>query len=153
MDKFTETENIGRNKFQSWLEAVGITDYKFSEDKFDCIDCIFTKKDVKIAVEIKVRDEKYKNYTTHFIESVKFNNMNQLVENGEVSKAIYANFFGDWLYIYNLEKIDKEQTSVINAPITTAVYNGRKDKLMIEIPSNIASKFKNENGLWKKLKA
>ncbi|WP_019539815.1 hypothetical protein [Proteiniphilum acetatigenes] len=80
------------------------------------------------------------------MELDKYNRMTELIDNNLIDSGIYANFFGDdYLYIYNLSRIDKNQISIINAPVTSAEDNGRRNKTMIEISTEKAQIFKKEN--------
>lgn len=44
-DKFTEMELLGRDKFESLLIQKGITNYYFTPDKYNPVDCYFVGKD------------------------------------------------------------------------------------------------------------
>lgn len=41
MDEFTRNEIIGRVKFKSLLKQVGITNYYFTPEKYNPVDCYF----------------------------------------------------------------------------------------------------------------
>lgn len=154
MDKFLEAENIGRNNFKSWLEAIGVTDYEFTEDSYDPVDCNFTFKGYNITSEIKVRDIKYKDYPTHFMELSKYKAMTKYLRDNNKDLGLYANFFGDcWLYTYQLQNIDIVNTSQINLVATTVSDNGYKNKDIIEIPVDVANIYYRENkeSKWTKL--
>ena len=44
MDNFSKMELVGRDKFESLLLQKGITDYNFTTDKYDPVDCYFLGK-------------------------------------------------------------------------------------------------------------
>ena len=60
-DSFTKTELLGRGLFKSFLKEKGFTDYKFTEGKFDKVDC-FINAERKWEVEIKVRADSAEGY-------------------------------------------------------------------------------------------
>lgn len=154
MNKFLEAENIGRNNFKSWLEAIGVTDYEFSEDNYDPVDCNFTFKGYNIISEIKVRDIKYKDYPTHLMELSKYKAMVKYMRNNNKDLGLYVNFFGDnWLYTYQLQRIDVSNIANMNLVKTTVADNGYKNKDIIEIPVDIANIYYRENkeSKWIKL--
>lgn len=43
-DKFSEMELLGRDKFESLLQQRGITNYYFTSDKYNPVDCYFVGK-------------------------------------------------------------------------------------------------------------
>lgn len=148
MSKFTESEIIGRNKFKSWLDAIGATDIEFTKELYCAVDCVFTYKNIRFAAEIKVRAEKYKDYDTHMLEQSKLTGMILYKEeNKEIDKIIYTNFFGDWLYIYGLK--NWYETETMELARTTAVYSGVRDKEIIWLEADKAIKFK-KGEQWEK---
>lgn len=69
-DNFTKNELLGRGLFESFLKQKGITDYCFTEGKFDKVDCFFNYTN-RWEVEIKVRADSAENYSTLFLEYAK----------------------------------------------------------------------------------
>lgn len=154
MNKFQQSEKVGRDYFKSWLDQLNATDIEFAEDDYSCIDCNFKYKDYNFTAEIKVRDEKYRDYPTHYLEYKKYDSvMGYKIDNNKDS-ALYANFFGEnWLYIYQLHHINPDNNKVIELPKTTAGYQAKKEKRTIEIPTDKAQVFYRENkeSKWIKL--
>ena len=106
MDKFQELENKGRKLIESFLKQANITDWQPTEGKYDWVDGYFTHKGNKVVAEIKVRDIKYKDYSTHLMELDKFMNMTKAKIDNDCALGLYFNFFGDDdLYIYNIRDI------------------------------------------------
>lgn len=152
MNKFQQAENKGREYFKSWLEAIGVEEYTFAPNEYDVVDCDFEFKDKRLTTEIKVRNPKYRTYETHIMELTKYNNMMKYIKDNNMDGGIYANFFGeDWLYVYNINKIDITEIESIRAPRTTAGYQGRINKDMINLPINTAQIFNKVNDKWTRI--
>jgi len=62
---------------------------------YDVVDVCFEYSNKTIVAEIKVRDEKYRNYTTHFMELNKYINVTNYVDANDKDGALYMNFFGE----------------------------------------------------------
>ena len=154
MDKFKETEIIGREYCIDWLKEIGATDIKFTEDRYDVVDVCFNYAGKSIAAEIKVRDEKYRKYTTHFMELSKYINVTNYVDTNDKDGALYMNFFGEnWLYIYKVNQINTNFIKNWDLVRTTAEDRGTRMKEIIEIPTNIAQVYHrlNKESKWKRV--
>lgn len=155
MNKFTQAENKGRKLMQSWLDWLNATNITFTEDQYSVVDCIFDFKDNTVVSEIKVRDKKFREYPTHYMEKIKYDNMlKYMIDNGG-DLGLYINFFGDnWCYTYQLHKIAHIQTNTYNLRKTTSGYQKPIPKEIIEIPTDIANIYYRENTetQWKKIK-
>lgn len=155
MNKFKESELIGRKYCKSWLDEVGAINVEFTKDKWDVVDVCFEYSNKSIAAEIKVRDEKYRKYKTHFMELNKLINVTNYVDKNNKDGALYMNFFGEnWLYIYKVSQISTNNIKNWNLVVTTAEDNGSKMKDIIEIPTNLAQIYNrlNKESQWKRVK-
>ena len=79
-DNFTKTELLGRGLFESFLKEKGIVDFKFTEGKYDKVDC-FINANKRWEVEIKVRADSAESYSTLFLEATKLKAMMELIKN------------------------------------------------------------------------
>ena len=149
MSPFIRAEDIGRKKFQSWLEAIKATDIHFTEEEYCAVDCSFTYKGVRYATEIKVRAEKYMDYPTHMLEQGKLDGMKAYREDNELDVMIYANFFGDYLYIYRLD--NNYETESCRLARTSAVNTGKRDKDIIWLEAITALKYYRNEVKWEQL--
>lgn len=148
-------ENIGRKYFTSWLKDIGVTEYEFTADPYAVVDCDFNFKDKDITAEIKVRDIKYKDYTTHLMELNKYINIQNYVTKNNKNGAIYANFFGEnWLYVYKVNNINTSYIRSKELVVATSEDKGMTNKDIIEIPTDTAQIFyrKNINTKWTRIK-
>ena len=154
MDNFDKAENKGRALLESFLNQANITDWQPTTDKYDGVDGYFTHKGNKTVAEIKVRNIKYKDYSTHLMELDKFMNMTKTKIDNDCASGMYFNFFGDDdLYIYNIRDINTIECEVTSlwCAKTTAANNGSTYKQMINIPTTKAQIFKRIEGVWKKI--
>ena len=150
MNKFQQSENLGRSLFNSFLQQSKANNIQFTEGDYNPVDVYFNLEDKKIVGEIKVRDVRYKDYPTHIMEQSKFNNLCKAKSNGKCADAIYINFFGsDWLYIYSLKAIKNNSVnSQLYCNKTTAINTGKVNKAILEINPASALIYKYENGKW-----
>lgn len=95
---------MGRGLFESFLKEKGIEDYKFTEGKYDKVDC-FINADKRWEVEIKVRADSAESYSTLFLEATKLKAMIELIKNQEAEEGLYVNFISNKAYIFNLRRI------------------------------------------------
>ena len=76
MNKFLFSEEEGRREFKSFLnQSKSSSDWQPDKDPSDTVDGFFKLNNKKIVVEIKTRDSKYLNYSTHVMEINKYMNM------------------------------------------------------------------------------
>lgn len=152
MNKFELTEQLGRDKFSTFCEqSRTITKVEFTENPYDCADAIIEINNKKVIVEIKNRNPQYENYSTHFLESYKLEKLRQKQIEECADRILYVNFFGDRLYIYDVNKIEA-QTSRILSPNTTVYDNGSRWKQMIELPTSQAYKYEYVDNKWRQIK-
>ena len=104
MNNFQENELKGRAKFAALLSKKGITDYHFTEEEFNPVDCYFNYNHQCNIAEIKVRN---RCYPTLFMEKKKLASMINLIKSGEATKGYYVNFIGDKAYIFDLKDVCK----------------------------------------------
>lgn len=141
--KVISDENKGRQLLASFLEQKGIQ-YTCTTDQMDAVDMIITNKNGdKIVTEIKVRNEKYENYSTFFFEEAKYQGMTKRMKQLDAKAGLYVCIFGTHIYIYNIEKI------VMQTPLTyewlpansfgdgvfrnKGIYNFRKDLAFVKV--------------------
>lgn len=145
MNNFQKNEQKGRAKFETFLTSIGITEYHFTEDEFNPVDCYFNQKGNRYIAEIKVRN---RCYSTLFMEKGKLASMLQLIKEGKASKGFYVNFIGDKVYMFSLDKIrnfiqqkklNGEQPFISRLlPKTTSGSTEKVWKLVIELPLDLA---------------
>ena len=146
MSPFTEAEDIGREKFKSWLETIKATDVYFTEDTYCAVDCSFTYEGVRYATEIKVRAEKYKDYATHMLELGKLEGMKSYRKDNDLDAMLYCCFFGDYLYIYRLD--NNYETETWKLVKTTAEDRGMRNKDIIWLEATKALKYFRNGEKW-----
>lgn len=105
MTKFEESELRGRKLLKEFLET-RVDKYGFTEDLYARLDAYFRVSNIVVSVEIKLRDKKYEDYSTHLMECEKYDAMISDKNRRGISGSLYACFFGDdTLYLYNTNKI------------------------------------------------
>lgn len=148
MNQFTACEQRGRRIFKQFLNSRGIYNtverkrYGFSKDKYCPIDGALYKGNNIEVFEIKYR---FKLYDTIYMEYSKFKSMTEIVKSKKnVRNGYYINLIQGKMYIYKLSDITKylKETPFavkkVYCPVTTAADNGRRDKLMIDLPISLA---------------
>ena len=156
-DNFTKTELLGRGLFESFLKDKGVTDFKFTEGKFDKVDCFLNLKK-RWEVEIKVRADSAENYSTLFLEAAKLKAMIQLIKEGQAEEGLYINFIRNKLYIFNIRAVcaalQRKQIYISSRHCnrTTAVASDMVDKRMIELPKKMAAEYEFIEGRWAKVR-
>lgn len=152
MNKFQQSEQIGRTLLQSFLDQIGATDQQPTEDEYNPVDYYFTLKDKTVVAEIKVRDQQYESYPTHIMEVSKFQALEKERIEKQLDYAYYINFFGEnTVYFYStatIRKYAKQDSRYCKK--TSAIYTGRKMKDVLLIPTDKAQKFIRINGKWQK---
>ena len=158
MDEFLFSEEEGRREFKSFLDqSKSSSDWQPTKDPSDTVDGFFKLNNKKIVVEIKTRDSKYLNYSTHVMEINKYMNMTKKKIDNNCYTGLYVNIFGDLnkgiydtMYIYNLKDINSSncEMSVTYANRTTAKNTGKVSKQFYLIPIRYAQKFKKIDNKW-----
>ena len=158
MDEFLFSEEEGRREFKSFLDqSKSSSDWQPTKDPSDPVDGFFKLNNKKIVVEIKTRDSKYLNYSTHIMEISKYMNMTKRKIDDNCYAGLYVNIFGDLekgiydsMYIYNLKDINSSNCQLYTtyANRKTAVDLGKIDKQFYYIPTKYAQKFKKIDNKW-----
>ena len=157
LDGFSKTELLGRGLFESFLKDKGVKDYKFTEGRFDKVDCYFTTAQ-KWEVEIKVRADSADNYSTLFLEYSKLKAMVDLIKAKEAEEGLYINFIRNKAYIFNIRNICRalqNKQIYISSRFcnrTTAVESEKTDKRMLELPKSLAEEYEFIEGRWAKVR-
>ena len=158
MNKFLFSEEEGRREFKSFLDqSKSSSDWQPTKDPSDTVDGFFKLNNKKIVVEIKTRDSKYLNYSTHVMEINKYMNMTKKKIDNNCYTGLYVNIFGDLnkgiydtMYIYNLKDINSNNCELIAgySNIDTANNGGKKVKQFYNIRTRYAQKFKKIDNKW-----
>ena len=152
MDNFTKMELLGRDKFESLLIQMGITNYYFTPEKYNPVDCYFNNSSQWMA-EIKVRD---KFWNPLFMEVQKYKAMKQIVKDGGAENGLYVNFIDNRCYIFILSQICQANgcyTKYIYANRHTAISTEDKvDKLIICLPTKLATIYEWDGTRWNDVK-
>lgn len=149
--KYNKAEQVGRDLLESFFFQSGsITDWEFTTNQYDAADVYFTLNGLKVVGEIKVRSEQYKDYPTHLIEVSKYNGLRTSQKQG-CQKAFYINFFGNYMYIYDLDRVGWTHRDIYCSQ-TTVEYTGTANKSCLLLDSKYAMRFKLENNKWKQIK-
>lgn len=127
----------GKLMYESYLQSKGITQYQFTTDKFNRIDCIYRDKDGIHVVEIKYRP----NYTIHsfsrtgvLLEYSKYHALNKYREKG-ATQGHYVMIFSDgYLLDYTLPDIRKQTWKEMLLPIDEIHKDQKKYKLVTFLP-------------------
>lgn len=151
MDNFALAEGRGRELLLSLLEQGTVTDIEFTKGKYEAVDCNYTSNGYKVSAEIKVRNERYKDYSTHLMEVSKLNNMFKYNRENNRDVGVYVNFFGDnWCYMYQIHRLINLIPEDKLLHRTSAEYNGYTNKSVIHIPTDLAQIYYREdsNSEW-----
>ena len=147
MDKFDEAAQKGNDIFKTFLDQIGASGTP-TVNKFNEVDYYFEYKGKKIVAELKVR---YDYYSEYLIEEGKLEALIQKKKETNQGGALYVNFYKDSMYIFTLGAIQKYgRKTVLNCNRTTAVYSGKKDKLVRLVPTDKASRYDLKEGRWVK---
>ena len=153
MNEFQKAEMKGREKFESLLLQKGITDYKFTTDKYAPVDCYLLGKDcTQWMAEIKVRD---KIWDPLFMEALKYKEMKQIVKDGKAENGLYVNFIGDRCYIFTLDQITKANGCYVTNVLAnryTAINADMIYKQMICLPTKLAQVYEWDGTSWNDVK-
>lgn len=146
MNAFLRNEQIGRSKFESLLQQLGIETYHFTEETYAPIDAQFTYNEQCYIAEIKVRKMAY---STLFMEKTKLVNMIKIIKSGQAQNGYYVNFVGDKVYLFSISKVCdylKEQKAYGNRmfykrllPQTTSGNSEKIWKAITELPLSLAT--------------
>lgn len=152
-DKYQIKENEGRQLLESLLnQAKNASNWQPTIGKYDHVDGFFYLDNKKIVVEIKTRSPKYASYSTHLIELDKYMNLTKAMIDNDCYTGLYANFFGDTLYLYDLRYIDTVNCRLLEKYVncTTVEDKGKRMKKFLDIPTKYATIFVRDNDKWRK---
>ena len=151
---FCKCEDIGRSLLSEFLSTQNTSNIEYTSNIFNVVDVYFMLNDSKAVGEIKCRDIKYKNYSTHLIEKKKLDSIIKEGRRNKVQAGFYFNFFDyDWLYIYDVVDILKYGIGITRyCNKTTAIYTSNIDKRCIDIPTRYATKIYKYNDGWFRVK-
>lgn len=146
MNGFQKNEQIGRARLEALLKQCSITEYYFTEDEYNPVDCYFNYKHQCFIAEIKVRKMVY---STLFMEKNKLFNMIQLIKDGKATNGLYINFIGSKAYLFNIREVCKylKQQKALGKrifysrllPKTTSGNTEKIWKEITELPLSIAT--------------
>ena len=157
MNAFLRNEEIGRSKFESLLQQLGIETYHFTEETYAPIDAQFIYNQQCYIAEIKVRKMAY---STLFMEKIKLTNMIKIIKSGQAQNGYYVNFVGDKVYLFSISTICnylKQQKAQGKSmfykrllPQTTSGNNNKVWKAITELPLSLATCLILKNGKYVK---
>lgn len=146
MNPYQHSEAKGRQLLAGFFQQKNITTYSFTTGQYDTVDGYVQYKNKNIVFEIKVRDQKYLDYSDLIIEEVKYQNLLKAAKDQDTFR--YYNFIGDYLYIFKPSAFKNARTGELRCNKTTAEYNGKVDKLVRYLDKTKATVYKKENGKW-----
>lgn len=150
-DKFLEAETIGRNKFKSFIDQYKSIDLWWSEGMMNRLDAFISKNDKTYGIEIKVRN---KLYNTLILEQSKYLAFEELINNKEISNALYVNFINDDMYIFSYNKLDWKtlKPQIWSSPDKTVNdFKWCVPKMVYMLPIELATHYRKIDNKWKKL--
>lgn len=124
VENIISLDKPGREKTIKLCDDLG---WKFEEPErsdlaYDCI--IKFDSSMFAVVEIKNRDIKYDKYPTLFLQEDKYNNLLKWKQRLNADQALYINWIDNKCYIFDIDKVDK---------------NNIKEKWMNKITANPAA--------------
>lgn len=156
MTKFEIAEEKGRKIFEEFINQAPNAKNWNPTKQCETVDGFFELDDKKIVVEIKKRNEKYKGYTSLFLEVNKWMNICQARIKNNCNKGLYVNILGeDTILIFDLKDISTDTCGKpvpMELPKSSAEYAGTRIKQILLVPTRFAQVFKkDENGKWHKV--
>lgn len=154
---YQNAEAKGRKKLEDFLIYKGITDFNFTEDKYNQVDAVLTKNGKTYTIEIKDRNKKYESYPTFIVEKSKVDYMDVLYKKGKTVNSLICQIFGNHLYFFSYIKLKKlidsgkVKEEKMKLPATTITENSNRYKAVYLVPKEYAYLFiKDSNGDYKK---
>lgn len=151
MSPFYYAEKKGRDLFKEILNQANITDYEFTQDRFNSADGFYRLHDKQTVFEIKVRDPKYCTCQELIIEDYKYQMLKQIKSETNSDSALYINFIGDTVYIFPLSIVASCPVCELACNHTTAIKTEKKVKKVRYLNKNKAVAYKKVNGVWKRI--
>lgn len=144
-------ENKGRKLMIEFLNQSNPKEIIPTEEEFNPVDLLVTtKRDSKLAVEIKVRDPYVENFDTYILEEVKWQGMLEKKAEYNMEYLVYGLFFGEnTLYVFMPETfVPNMKTEIRKLPKTTAIAGAYVDTPCYMLPKSKGQKFIKVNGEW-----
>lgn len=147
MNEFQKSELKGREIFKTFLDQVGATGQP-TEESYDTVDYYFQLKGKKFVAELKVRNEYYDDY---MIEVSKLKALQQKKEDEGLDGAFYICFYGNSMYVFSTNTITKYGAITQKwCKRHTVLNDGYRQKDVILVPTEKATKFEQIDGKWQK---
>lgn len=135
-DRFEEASLVERRLTKDFLVGTGIAEkaiYFTDAKSYAAYDGSFYVNNQKIMFEVKVRNVPSDRYSNTVIEQGKYNYLMACAKNSGVKPYIIIFFTDGKVLIKNITECEVK-VSEKYAPITTAIYTGKKVKTFVEIP-------------------
>lgn len=110
INKMKELDKPGRDKFKALCSKLGYIYFEPENEKL-AYDCGFEYKGKKYIVELKDRSPMYECYDELILEKDKAERLIKWKHRLEANRAYYVNFFGDNIYIFNIDEKVLEKPS------------------------------------------
>lgn len=110
IDNIKALDKPGREKFKKLCAKMGYSYFEPDNEKL-AYDCGFTWKGKKYIVELKDRSPMYECYDELILEKDKAERLIKWKQRLEAHRAYYVNFFGDNVYIFNIDEKVLEKPS------------------------------------------
>ena len=136
---YTEKDDYGRELAINFFKKVEFTK---STDPISSWDLSGSTLNGDFYSEVKVRDIKSDTYSTSFLEYKKLVGLKNVAGKDNMN---YMVFYTDGiLMVFDLKKIKLSEVylSIVDCPISSTENKGYVSKLMIEIPTQLAKKYK-----------
>lgn len=110
IDNIKALDKPGREKFKKLCAKMGYNYFEPENEKL-AYDCGFIWKGKKYIVELKDRSPMYECYDELILEQDKAERLIKWKQRLEAHRAYYVNFFGDTVYIFNIDEKVLEKPS------------------------------------------
>lgn len=150
MNEFEEQEQIGRDKMKTRFSKYQLDE---SEDVYEAWD--FSGKTQHLGeseqnyfVEVKDRQIASTEYSTAYLEVDKMNRLLDIANDNGNAAVMYVNFYTDgYCYIFNLRKVMLTDVAISKMPMKhkTLKNVGIKEKLIVELPLKMGTKYRYSN--------
>lgn len=135
-NRFEEASLVERRLTKEFLVSTGIAEkaiYFTDAKSYAAYDGSFYVNGQKIMFEVKVRNVSSDRYENTVIEQGKYNYLMACAKNSGVKPYIIIFFTDGKVLVKNIEHCEVKLSEKY-APITTAIYTGKKVKNFMEIP-------------------
>ena len=132
-NKFTQSEEIGRVKFDKWItdNCDVCSKPTYAKNQYSTWDVAFTSGDTRVVAEIKDRKVSHTEYFTFLGEKVKLDKLQALVKEGKTDVVIYFNSFMDD-YVRTWDITDYKPFITYKKPLP-ATTDGNNRKILKEV--------------------